>query len=164
MANVVRQLAEDEELVYHLHPHWRRLVLPFLAVPAVAAATTYAWLVGPARPAFRDLVLAVALALVLVVSARPYLRWRSTHYVVTSRRVLGRAGLVRHVGHEVPLHSIAGVWVENRLPGRLTRSGDLVLEDADEEEQLRLVDVPRVAAVRQSIAERLAERSLSVPD
>ena len=33
MGKLERQLGEGEQIVLHLHPHWRRLVLPMAAIP-----------------------------------------------------------------------------------------------------------------------------------
>jgi uncharacterized membrane protein YdbT with pleckstrin-like domain len=151
MANVLRQLTDDEELVLDLHPHWRRLIVPFLAVPVVAGLVTFLLLVGSPAPAFRSAVLGVAVLVLLVVSGRPYLQWRSTRYVVTTRRVLGRAGVFTRIGHQVPLYRLDDVRSEATLVGRLTGSGDLVLESAGDEDELRFVDVPRVEEVQGTI-------------
>jgi uncharacterized membrane protein YdbT with pleckstrin-like domain len=151
VANILRQLGDGEELVLDLHPHWRRLVVPFLAVPVVAAVTTFVLLVGPDASAYRLGVLAIASVLLVATSGLPYLRWRTTRYLVTDRRVLARSGLVTRVGRDVPLYRLNDVHFENSLADRLTRSGDLVLESAGEHGQLRFVDVPRVEQVQDTI-------------
>lgn len=151
MADVARELVPDEELVLDLHPHWRRLVVPFVAVPIVAALATFALLAGPDEPAYRFGVLAVAFGLLLFLSGIPYLRWRTTRYLVTDRRVLGRSGIVTRIGRDVPLYRLDDVYFEAGLRDRLTRSGDLVLESAGEQGGLRLVDVPRVEQVSRTI-------------
>lgn len=152
MAGAARQLAPGEELVWDLHPHWRRLVVPFVVVPVVAGATTLALLTGPAEPPFRVLVLAVAFLLLLALALLPYLRWRSTRYLVTDRRVAGRAGIVTAEGQDLPLAHVDELHYEQTLVGRLFRSGDLVLDSDDEAGGLRLVDVPRVVQVARSVA------------
>jgi uncharacterized membrane protein YdbT with pleckstrin-like domain len=151
MADITRQLQPGEELVYDLHPHWRRLVVPFLAVPVLAALATFALLAGPDEPAYRYAVLGVAIALLLFLAGLPYLRWRTTHYLVTNRRVMGRSGIITRIGRDVPLYRLNDVHFENTLADRLTRSGDLILESAGEQGQLRFVDVPRVEEVQRTI-------------
>src|SRR5690349_20704334 len=151
MADIARQLQPGEELVYDLHPHWRRLVVPFLAVPVLAALATFALLAGPDQTAYRYVVLAVALLLLLFTSGLPYLRWRTTRYLVTDRRVMARSGIVTRVGRDVPLYRLNDVHFENTLADRVTRSGDLILESAGELGQLRFVDVPRVEEVQHTI-------------
>jgi uncharacterized membrane protein YdbT with pleckstrin-like domain len=156
VANLLRQLGDDEELVFDLHPHWRRLVVPFLAVPVLAALATFAVVVGPSEAAYRYAVIGVAILFLLFVSGLPYLRWKTTHYVVTTRRVMSRSGIITRVGHDLPLYRLNDVRFENTLADRLTRSGDLVIEGAGEQGQLRFVDVPRVEEVQRTIT-RLTE-------
>jgi uncharacterized membrane protein YdbT with pleckstrin-like domain len=151
MADITRQLQAGEELVYDLHPHWRRLVVPFLAVPLVAALATFALLAGPDRAPYRYAIAAVGVLLLLFLSGLPYLRWRTTRYLVTNRRVMARSGVVTRIGRDVPLYRLNDVHFENTLADRLTRSGDLVLESAGEQGQLRFVDVPRVERVQHTI-------------
>jgi uncharacterized membrane protein YdbT with pleckstrin-like domain len=151
VGNIARQLAPGEELVFDLHPHWRRLVVPFLAVPVVAALATFAILAGPDEPAYRYGVLGVAIVVLALLSGLPYLRWRTTRYLVTNRRVMGRSGIITRIGRDVPLYRLNDVHFENTLADRLTRSGDLVLESAGEQGQLRFVDVPRVEEVQRTI-------------
>jgi uncharacterized membrane protein YdbT with pleckstrin-like domain len=151
VANILRQLADGEELVLDLHPHWRRLILPFLAVPVVAALATFAEIAGPSDPPYRYAVVGVAVVIVIFTSGLPYLRWKTTRYLVTGRRVMSRSGIVTRVGRDVPLYRLNDVHFENTLADRLTRSGDLVLESAGEQGQLRFVDVPQVEHVQRTI-------------
>ena len=151
MADIARQLADGEELVFDLHPHWRRLILAFLAVPVVAALATFVLIVGPGEVAYRYAILGVAVIILIFTSGLPYLRWKTTRYLVTNRRVMARSGIVTRVGRDVPLYRLNDVHFENTLADRLTRSGDLVLESAGEQGQLRFVDVPQVEAVQRMI-------------
>jgi uncharacterized membrane protein YdbT with pleckstrin-like domain len=150
---LARQLGPGEELVLALHPHWRRLVVPFVAVPSVAALVTFLLLRGPAAAGFRVLVVGVAALVLVALSLLPYLRWRTTLYVITTRRVMGRSGVTRRVGQDLPLYRIEDVAFEHSLLGRLLRSGDLVLESSGEQGGLRLVDVPGVESVQRTITE-----------
>jgi uncharacterized membrane protein YdbT with pleckstrin-like domain len=151
VVNISRLLADGEELVLDLHPHWRRLILPALAVPVVAAAATFAIAAGPDEPAFRYALIGVAIVVLLFTSLLPYIRWKTTRYLVTSRRVMSRSGIVTRLGRDVPLYRLNDVHFENTLADRLTGSGDLVLESAGEQGQLRFIDVPGVEHVQRTI-------------
>ncbi len=140
-----------ERVVLDLNPHWRRLVVPFVAVPVVAATATFALLVGGDATAYRAAVVVLALMAVLFVSGIPYLRWRTTRYVVTDRRVVGRAGVLTHVASDVPLYRVADVHSEATLGKRMLRTGDLVLEGLGDAGTLRLVEVPRVEDVQRTV-------------
>lgn len=152
----IEDVSADEEVVLELHPHWRRLVVPFVGVPLTAGMATFALLIGGDAPAYRAAVIVLALAVVLFVSGIPYLRWRTTRYVVTDRRVIGRSGIVTHYTSDVPLYRVADVHTEATIGKRLLRSGDLVLEGISDAGTLRLVEVPRVEQVQRTVV-RLME-------
>jgi uncharacterized membrane protein YdbT with pleckstrin-like domain len=151
VASIERQLGADEQIVLDLHPHWRRLILPALAVPIIAGAAAFAIFAGPDKPAYRYAIVAVAFVILLFTSFLPYLRWKTTRYVVTNRRVLYRSGIITKIGRDVPLYRLNDVHFENTIADRLTRSGDLILESAGEQGQLRFTDVPRVEEVQRTI-------------
>lgn len=156
VSKVDRQLGDDEHIVLNLHPHWRRLVLPTVAIPVIVGAAAFALGVGPGGTAYDVAILVVAFLLLVWISFLPYLRWRTTRYIVTNRRVLYRAGIVTQTGRDVPLYRLNDVHFENTIADRLTRSGDLIIESAGEQGQLRFTDVPRVEEVQRTI-HRLTE-------
>lgn len=141
----------DERVVLDLHPHWRRLVVPFVGVPLTAAVATFAVLVGADAAGYRAAVATLALAVLVFVSGIPYLRWRTTRYLVTDRRVIGRSGIMTRYTSDVPLYRVADVHSEATLGKRLLRSGDLVLEGTSDAGTLRLVEVPRVEQVQRTV-------------
>ncbi len=156
MAKIERELGEGEEVVLDLHPHWRRLVLPMVFVPIVVGIAAFALAVGPGGLIY-DLVIIILAALLLGwVSLLPYERWRTTRYIVTNRRIIWRQGIVTRTGRDVPLYRLNDVHFENTIADRVTRSGDLIIESAGEQGQLRFTDVPRVVEVQRTI-HRLTE-------
>ena len=99
-------LVEGEQVVVHRHPHWKKIILPVLALlvvvglgsylAALAAAQTWAgwgWLV----------LLGLGLVLVVWLTVIPVIRWRTTHFVVTTRRVLVREGVFTRQGIDIPI-------------------------------------------------------------
>ena len=156
MAFPRRLLLDAEQVVLELHPHWRRLVLPAFTLPVVAGVASYAAAAGPRASAFRLGVLGLALVLVILLSVRPFLRWRSTRYVVTTRRVIWRAGSLR-TGRDAALYRITDIAVERGVVDRLFGSGDLVLTSPGEHSRLVLVDVPGTDDVHRTVFE-LAEQ------
>lgn len=86
-------LAEDEAIVRHLHPHAATLVRPALCLLVLVGGASYsAALVGrgPGHLPLRLGVVALALAVVALFVARPLVAWRSTHYVLTTHRLVVR--------------------------------------------------------------------------
>jgi uncharacterized membrane protein YdbT with pleckstrin-like domain len=146
-----RQLGADEHIVLNLRPHWRRLVLPMAAIPVVVGLAAFAIGIGPGGTIYDWVIIAVAVVLLVWISLLPYLRWHATRYVVTNRRVLYRTGIVTQVGRDVPLYRLNDVHFENTISDRITGSGDLILESAGEQGQLRFTDVPHVEEVQRTI-------------
>jgi len=151
-----RQLGAGEQIVLNLRPHWRRLVLPMAAIPVLVGLAAFAIGIGPGGKIYDWAIIGVAVVLLFWFSLLPYLRWHATRYVVTNRRVIYRAGIVTKIGRDVPLYRLNDVHFENTIADRLTGSGDLILESAGEQGQLRFTDVPRVEEVQRTI-NRLSE-------
>jgi uncharacterized membrane protein YdbT with pleckstrin-like domain len=151
-----RQLGDGEEIVHDLHPHWRRLVLPLVAAPIIVGLAGFAIGIGPDKPLYYWFIVGLAVVLILFLTVLPVLRWQTTRYVVTNRRVLYRSGLITQTGRDVPLYRLNDVHFENTIADRVTGSGDLIIESAGEQGQLRFTDVPNVAEVQRTI-HRLTE-------
>ncbi len=155
-----RLLDDDEDVVLDLHPHWRALLLPALAVPIVIGVTVFLGTLadGSAATPVRLSLLGVAVVVLLVVSVRPWLRWLTTHYVVTTRRVAVREGALARSGRDIPLSRVNDVTFDHSLVERLFRSGTLTIESAGERGQVVLRDVPAVEEVQRTVY-RLVEVS-----
>jgi uncharacterized membrane protein YdbT with pleckstrin-like domain len=147
-------LDEGEEVVLNLRPHWRRVVVPVVLIPIVVGLASYLWFVLPddkARGPLRIAVLVVALVVLLWWSLRPWLRWLTTRYVMTTRRVVTRTGVLSRKGRDVPLTRINDVSFSHTVVERIFGSGTLVIESAGERGQILLSDVPHVEAVQRDL-------------
>src|SRR3954471_6830223 len=156
MPYLEKLLNEDEEIVEHLHPHWLTLVPAVLAFLVVCALSGVAIAFLPSdddnvRHALLLAILLVALALLIWLALAPLIRWRSTHYVITTRRVLIRRGVFSHVGRDITLGRISDVAYEQTLADRIFRSGTLHIESAGENGQETLVNIPRANDVQQTL-------------
>jgi uncharacterized membrane protein YdbT with pleckstrin-like domain len=140
-------LTEDEHLVLRLHPHWKTLIWPVSVAVLVVAAALIAEVVIPsnsAAPVERLVVAAVAILAVMLWLIVPVLRWRTTTYELTTRRLRVRSGIATRRGRDIPLARINDVSFEKGLLDRLLGSGRLVVESAGEHGQILLNDIPRV--------------------
>ncbi len=142
-----RLLAQDEEVTHRLHPHWKALVLPVLIFLVVVGATAYGLSITT-EPVLRYVIIGVAVLLLVIFTVIPFLRWRTTHFVITSHRVLVRRGILSRSGRDVPLTRINDVSFEHSFFERLLGCGTLVIESAGERGQVSLEDVPRVERVQ----------------
>ncbi len=145
-------LSEDETVMVELHPHWKVLVVPVLELLAVLGVAGYL-LARFDQPWARWSTTGVGVLLVLVLFAVPFLRWRTTLFVITTRRVVTRSGILTRTGRDVPLNRINDVTFSENLLERILRCGTLTVESAGERGQVVLSDVPRVAEVQHQLYE-----------
>ena len=153
-------LAEDEEVVRHLHPHWLTLVRPVLVLLLVVGGTSFGAALVPAGASQRTVrAVLVGLALVVLVVAvlRPVLRWRTTHHVVTTHRVLLREGVLARRGRDIALSRIADVSYRQTLGQRLVSSGTLTIESAGDGGPTVLRQIPDSDGVQQLLNHMVEE-------
>ncbi|MDP9241206.1 MAG: PH domain-containing protein [Actinomycetota bacterium] len=142
-----RLLAEDEEVISRLHPHWKMLFWPVVIFLLAVGAGAFGAAQTDSAP-LRYAIFAVVAIIVIVFTVLPFLRWRTTHFVVTSHRVLIRRGILARSGRDVPLSRINDVSFEHSFFERLLGCGTLIVESAGERGQVVLQDVPRVERVQ----------------
>jgi membrane protein YdbS with pleckstrin-like domain len=155
-----RLLVAGERVARHVRPHWRMLVLPAV-LPAVVAFLG-AWLVALARSTSWSVpvlvaVLVVGLGLVGWFSVAPVMRWRSTHFVVTDRRILVREGVFTRTGVAVVGASITAVSTTRTVSDRFLGCGMLVVAVDDTREPWQFDGIGRVDRVAVEV-ERMARR------
>lgn len=152
MAYPKNLLSEDETVVLETHPHWKTLVVPVLELLVVLAVAGFL-LARFDQSWARWTTAGVGLLLVVVVFGVPFLRWRTTLFVFTSKRVVTRVGILTRTGRDVPLNRINDVSFSENLLERMLRCGTLTVESAGERGQVVLTDVPRVAEVQHQLYE-----------
>ena len=147
-------LTGDEQLVLLLHPHWKTLIRPILiAVLVVAVAlVAEAFIAGHSGSVAVDgAVGAVTVLILMVLLIVPLLRWRTTTYELTTRRLRTRYGIVTRRGRDIPLTRINDVSFEKGVLDRLLGAGRLVVESAGEHGQIVLTDIPHVEYVQATL-------------
>jgi uncharacterized membrane protein YdbT with pleckstrin-like domain len=123
-----RLLIEGEELIFDLRPHWIALTLPAL----VSLVAFIGAVIGMAQAEI-DPVFLVAFLVVLVVYPVPKLVWWLTsHFVVTSDRVIHREGWISKRSMEVPLEAINDVRFEQGVFDRIVGAGTVTIQSASE--------------------------------
>ncbi len=152
-------LASDEQVVKHLHPHWITLAGPIFALVVVGALAGLGITFvpdGDARRWLRLAILVVAVLLVIVFFLVPLLRWITTHYVITSHRVMFRIGVLKRDGKDIALPRITNAAYSQSLWDRIVNSGTLTIESAGESSAQVLTNIPHSDEVQQLI-NRLVE-------
>ncbi len=149
-------LSEQEQIEFDLHPHIKALILPVLVLFVVAFVASWSvWAVpeGPRQRAGRLVIVALAVAVLIMWTLRPFLRWLTTHYVITDHRLIVRHGIFARTGRDMLLTRINDIGFSHTALERLLGCGSLVVESAGERGQLTLSDVPRVEYVQRRLNE-----------
>ncbi len=160
MAYPDKLLADDEEVVRHLHPHWTTVFWPivwFLVIVGAASFGAALIPVGRQQGLLRLVVVVVALLLVLFLVVGPLLRWRTTHYVITTHRLLFREGVLARHGRDIALSRITDVSYRQTLWERLIRSGTITIESAGETGTTVLSQIPDTEGVQQLLNHMIEE-------
>ncbi len=153
-------LAEDEEVVRHLHPHWLTVFWPvvvFLLIVGGASFLTAVVPDGPSQGPVRLLVLALAAILLIAFVLVPLLRWRTTHYVITTHRLLFREGILARRGRDIGLARITDVSYSQTLWERIINSGTVTIESAGDSGATVLRRIPDSDGVQQLLAHMIEE-------
>lgn len=153
-------LAGDEEVVRHLHPHWVTVFWPVVRLLLIVGATSFGAAMIPAgrqQGIYRLVLLAVALLLLVVTVVVPLARWRATHYVVTTHRLLFREGILARRGRDLGLGRITDVSYTQTLWERVVSSGTVTIETAGDGGATVLRRIPDSDGVQQLLNHMIEE-------
>jgi uncharacterized membrane protein YdbT with pleckstrin-like domain len=131
MAFPRRLLVEGEELIIDLRPHWIALVMPAIATVVTLVAMLLLYRAFDAS--ILDIVVGIAGTLFLLLyPVRRLVDWLTSHFVVTSDRIIHRRGFIAKYSMEVPLEAINDVRFEQGIVDRMIGAGTLVVQSASE--------------------------------
>jgi membrane protein YdbS with pleckstrin-like domain len=153
-------LADDEEVVRHLHPHWLTVSRPVVLFLVLVGAASFGAALVPAgeqQGALRLAIVALAALLVAALVLLPLLRWRTTHYVVTTHRLLVRMGILARSGRDIGLGRITDVSYRQTLRERVIGSGTLTIDSAGEGGPTVLERIPDIEGVQQLLNHMIEE-------
>lgn len=150
-----RLLSPNEELILDIRPHWIALVWPvalsLLILGGMIAALAY---MPASWPGWMTWAVAlVALALFLAGPLPTIVRWATSHFVVTSDRLIQRSGWLAKKSMEVPLEKISDVRFSQTVFERVIGAGDLTIESPGEFGQEKFSDIRRPEHVQKLIYE-----------
>lgn len=157
---IADNLLDDERIVLELHPHWKTLLkqillLIVIVVVAVVLVVLIPW--GSHRLTASYVIAAVAVILALVSCLVPFLRWITTEYVLTTRRLLLRDGILNREGRDIPLMRVNDVSFSHGIIDRMLGCGTLTVESAGEHGQIKLKEIPHVEHVQSQMYELVEE-------
>jgi uncharacterized membrane protein YdbT with pleckstrin-like domain len=156
-------LTDGEEVVAALHPHPLAVFWPVVRLLLIIGAVSFGMAkipVGSNQGVYRLALLVVAVVLVLLTVVGPLLRWRTTHYVITTHRLLYRTGVLTRSGRDIALKRITDVSFSQKLWERIVRSGTLRITSAGEGATVlsRVPDSERVQTLINHMIEEDADR------
>lgn len=165
-----KHLVPGEQVIVATRPQPRKLTgaaVVFVLAPALAAFAA-AWIVRgeasrliPAADPRWTPWLVGACALAVPAAWLGYclprlLRWHGTRYILTSRRLVARSGVVSRKEHQVNLASVRNLTVHETVVQRLFRSGNISLETGYQD-TMTFRDVPEAARFRDFILDAIAD-------
>jgi uncharacterized membrane protein YdbT with pleckstrin-like domain len=147
-----RLLLDGEKVVLDLRPHWWFYVGPAAAgVPVLLfVAGWFSMDDGDAKDILKWVCLLVFIAWLAWFGSR-LVQWATTHFVVTTERLIFRNGLIAKHGRDVPLDRVNDISSHQSILERVLRSGDLLIESAGEQGQQRFSNIRRPEFVKKEI-------------
>lgn len=147
-------LTNDEKVEKSLHPHWRTVVGPLVIGLILLAAAIYVAYITPddTRGSWIQwITVAVAVLVGIPLVIVPILAWRTTHYVITTHRVMVRKGILSKSGKDITLSKITDVSFSQTPLDRMLGSGTLSIESAGDSPNEDFQAIPRSDRVQQLI-------------
>jgi len=147
-------LGEGEQLVFELRAHAYRLARPALVLVGTSGAATYLAASvpdGPARVPLRLIITAVAAAVVGRWALWPFLTWYATTYVLSTRRLILRRGVIARQGQDVPLGRVTDASCRRSLFQRVLGCGTLTVQTAGEGGEIVIRDLPLVEEAQREL-------------
>ena len=146
-------LNEGEDIVLDLHPHWEYFLKSGAAL-VVSLAVGIFMLVNEWKGASLAVVGVLVLASLAWVGVT-YATWVTTHFVVTTDRLIYRHGVLSKHGVEIPLERVNTVFFSQQILERMLGSGDLVIESAGEMGRQAFSNVRKPSAVQNEIYKQM---------
>lgn len=138
-------LADHEKIVFDLKPHWVALLPMVLWTVLFTVLWILGYRVAGAQlddPNLAQNIIAIAcLSLIFLFAVTPFMRWSTTHFVLTTDRLITRSGVIAKHSREIPLERINDVTFNQTVIDRALGAGDLLIESAGERGQSRISNV-----------------------
>lgn len=162
MARIDKELTSDEQVILRMRPHWVLLMKPLLVLAGLTVTFFYAHkgLVSglPHRsPIIDKIVLGTYVVLLIAWTVIPFLKWVTTKYIFTDKRIITRVGIIKIEGETIPLNRINNLTYTRSLMERLYGAGSLVIEAAAKNEII-IQHIRGVEKVEKQIYEHMGPR------
>jgi membrane protein YdbS with pleckstrin-like domain len=148
-------LSDGEHVVLSVRTHVKALIAPAATLVLVVAAVLTAATIYSDNSVVVLTAAGLGVLVLIIWSFIPFLRWATSTYTVTNRRLITRHGIFTRTGRDIPLFRINDVAYEKGLLDRLLGCGTLIISDATEKAGVVLPDVPNVEKVHLQISDLL---------
>jgi uncharacterized membrane protein YdbT with pleckstrin-like domain len=154
---------EGETVALDLRPHWwyfsRNILtgIPLAIILIVVLGSSTDWV-----SKYGGIVVGLVAIAWAVWLGLKYLQWRMTYFVVTSRRVIYRSGVISKRGVEIPLERINNINFHQRLIDRIIGAGDLDIESAGKDGQSHFDFIRHPDGVQHEIYRQMEVRNMPV--
>jgi uncharacterized membrane protein YdbT with pleckstrin-like domain len=154
---------EGETVALDLRPHWWYFSRNILTgIPLAIILILVQQLDGGTFKNASNWIVGVVLIAWAVWLGLKYLQWRMTYFVVTSRRVIYRSGVISKRGVEIPLERINNINFHQRLIDRIIGAGDLDIESAGRDGQSHFDFIRHPDGVQHEIYRQMETRNMPV--
>jgi uncharacterized membrane protein YdbT with pleckstrin-like domain len=140
-------------MVLDLKPHWIALVGPAIVLVLVIVAETLLFAYFDPSPVVTWLVLLAGAVVLIAFPVRAFLAWVTSHFVVTTDRVIHRSGWLAKRSMEMPLERINDVTFTQSVFERVVGTGSLRIQSGSEYGQNHFRDIRRPEDVQKLIYE-----------
>lgn len=145
-----KNLNTYEELVVDQAPHWSFFWEPALALGGLVLVTLLAEVFTDDAMWLRWILFPLLIVVAAWLGWR-LLTWRTTHFVVTTDRLIYQAGVFAKRGVQIPLQRVNNVNFHQGVLERMLGTGDLLIESGGESGQQRFSDIRHPDRVQNQI-------------
>lgn len=113
-----KNLLQGEAVAYRARLHWMIFALPFLiaVLGAVLAWLAHSWYVA-----------ALGFGLAFLTAIPRFIRYATSEFAVTNKRVVFKVGLINRHTLELVLAKLETIGVEQNIPGRIFNYGTIIV-------------------------------------
>ena len=152
-------LTDQEDVVLHLHPHWKTAIRPGLVVLLALATIILTWVMLPQNTGGFLAFGVVALIMGyygIRYGVSPLVIWRCTHYVVTNERILLQDGVIARERRDLPLNRVNDHLLTQSLLDRVFGSGTLTIDSIGDQAAV-LTAVPHAHHLQTALYELIEQ-------
>lgn len=130
MSYIKNNLLKNEKIVYFTRMHWIVFMLPIVLLVVTFVLSVFAPILFPGYIPFLNirlasLVILICLVVTIFSGISAFIRYTTSEYGITNKRVLIKTGWIRRNSLELFLDKVEGIYVDQSIPGRILDYGTL---------------------------------------